>query len=127
MSPLFKTNVIRGVKSEGHLTNDQELTANPTGTWMCSMEKRGYTPKESGIFKAVDEIEDQSQKVGSIKSLKAELLLVIKTEVHSEVIAAKKEVLLTTVEETLRNMFLCGYEKIKNEVQESSYEFINTC
>lgn len=73
-------------------------------------------PKKSDIFKAVAETEDQSQKRGSIKPLKAELLSAMKIKVQWDVGAAKKEILQTTVEKTLRNIFLDGYEEVKDKV-----------
>lgn len=75
--------------------------------------KRRHLIEDADIFKAVEETEDTPphKPEGELAaSLKAGLLMTMRAEVKSAVEAAKKEVLRAAVEETLRNIFLDGYE-----------------
>lgn len=48
----FETIMNRGIECEGHQTDDQELTANPTGNWGRTMKTMTYMPKELGHFQS---------------------------------------------------------------------------
>lgn len=90
------------------------------------MEKIGTMPKKADISKAVEYDEDSlthkpRQDFATI--LNPELPTAMRAEVRSPVTTAKKEVLLTNVEETLRYVFLDGYEEVEKGVQDSPYRF----
>lgn len=56
--------------------------------------------------------------------LKAELFMAMNAEVQLAEDAAKKSVLRTTVEKSIRDIFLNGYELSEKRVQNTSYQFI---
>lgn len=79
---------------------------------------------DSDISKAVDETEECLQDLEIKASLKAEHLLVLKTKVQPAGGPAMSEVLSTTVEETLRDVYLDGYKAAGEGSQDSSNQFI---
>lgn len=86
-----------------------------------------YMSKDSDNSKAVDKTEGDLPEGGSVKFLKAEFLLAVKTKVQSAVRAAKREVFQTTVE----NMSGVYSRKVtrrwKNECRTSPTNLSNSC
>lgn len=84
-------------------------------------------PKETSIFKTFKETEDSlpdKSKVDLLKSLKAELLTTMRAEVKSAVRLAKREILQTTVEDTIKDIFLDDRQSADEGVQDSCYQFM---
>lgn len=112
--------VDRVVRGEGHQADDLEIKANQTESWVCFMERMVYMLMDSDTSKEVDENDDSLSKGDFEASLKTELLTAMNIKVKSAVGAARTEVLQTTLDETLRNVFLNGFEVAKEGVQDSS-------
>lgn len=55
-------------------TDDQKLTMNPIGSWVRSMKKMAYMPKDADISKAVDETGGLLLEGDSVAYVKTELL-----------------------------------------------------
>lgn len=88
------------MSSECHHVDDHELMANPAGSWVLSMEKLAYTPKDTEFCEVIEETEHSSQQKpegDSATSLMAGLFPAMKAEAHSAVGAASTEVLRTNV------------------------------
>lgn len=97
-SASFITTVNRNVLSEGHQEDDQELTANPTRSWVIALEKMAYMSNDTDISKAVEKTEEISphQPEGDPTTfLMAELLTATRADVQSAAGAAMRGVLRT--------------------------------
>lgn len=81
----FKTVVNRDVASQDRQIDEQKPAENPTGSWAGSTEKMAYMPKNTDIYDAVKENEDQllqGPSGDSLTSLKSENIVAMKIEVH---------------------------------------------
>lgn len=119
---LFEKNVNMVVQSKVGQIDNEKLTANPTGSWMRSIEKMASRPKDSDILKAGIETKIHLSEEDSVVFLEAEHFAGMKIEVQPAVQAAKRKVLRTTVEKNLRDMFLNIYEAEEERSQNSSYQ-----
>lgn len=82
---------------------------------------------DSAIFSAADDNKNGSMvnpERGLAMFLNAKILAAMRPEVQSSVRAVKMEVLRTTAEETLKNIFLDGYDVAKENMQGSCHQFM---
>lgn len=101
--------------------------AKPTGSCVSSVKEMAYMLKDTEMSNAVEETEDSSNhkpEEDFATSLSAKLLSAIRYEVQSADGGAKRCVLRRIIEESLRDIFLDGYEAGLEKVQDPSYQFI---
>lgn len=79
--------------------------------------------EDLNICRTTAATEDLLPQRDFVTSLNGELLLEMKTEVLSPVAVLKMEVLWITFEQSLRDMFLNGYESGEEQLQDASLQF----